>query len=87
MTKRVTELEFALLSENQRHNETTQRLESEIEQLREALRPFANPFAHGEPDEKWFGGKFAELEIDCCVTITYADVARARAALGRKEEA
>lgn len=47
-----------------------------LERIQWAVELLANPFAYGEPsDEAW---KHPELEIDCCVKITYADVLRAR---------
>jgi hypothetical protein len=53
--------------------------EEENLRLKTALLPLVFPFAHGEPPEKH---KHSYLEIDCCVSITYADVYRAREALG-----
>lgn len=42
-----------------------------------ALRALADPFAHGEPPN-W---NMPDMEIDCCVKITYEDVLLARALL------
>lgn len=56
--------------------ERAEAAEARVAELEEALRPLAHPFAFGEPME-WRG----ELEIDCCVSITFDDVLRARAAL------
>jgi hypothetical protein len=52
---------------------------AEVARLREALTPFRDPFAFGEP--RW-GEVREDIEIDCCVSITYGDVLRLRAALG-----
>lgn len=52
----------------------------DCEKLREALRPLAHPYSYGEPIDV----KHTDIEIDCCVSITYDDVARARAALGER---
>ncbi len=56
-------------------------LARENERLREVLRVLAYPFEYGEPD--W--GKPRDIPIDCCVSITYADVLAARALLGETE--
>ena len=50
-----------------------------IVELEKALAPLVSPFAYGEPS-KWND----DAEIDCCVTITYGDVARARHAMEKK---
>lgn len=58
--------------------------EVESQRLQEALLPFANPYLYGDPAE----GKYRDEDaIDCCVTITYGDVRRARSVLQPKEEA
>jgi hypothetical protein len=67
-----------LYTAHQRQLDEIERLQAELtaaEKVVEAARPFLNPYAYGEPKVK-----HSDLEIDCCVTITYANVERLREA-------
>jgi hypothetical protein len=54
-----------------------QGLVAHIKTLESALQPLSNAFLD-EPKSSMFEGHRRDLEIDCCVTITYAEVEAAR---------
>jgi superoxide dismutase len=68
-----------LIEHHRRHHEEYKTQQARIAELEKALAPLVSPFAYGEPS-KWND----DAEIDCCVTITYGDVARARHAMEKK---